>query len=562
MSASSQRPLIRGLDFSDIVQRSLYSMFEYGLSRVGRDAEAFQYFSRKVTYGQLMDDVHACAAGLLELGVKKGDFVTISLPNIPQCVIALYAVNRIGAVCNLVHPLSTKDEIEKAVKLTDSRFILTFELNEGHVADLGATVIRCPTPEFFPKNPKGQLMKTVYTFSVRKAPRAKGAVLWSAVMASGRKSLKEKPLPKLTVKITDTAALMYTGGTTGDAKGVILTNEAFNVTTASLVKMKIENQCHEGGAFLSILPVFHAFGMVASVHAPLCCGMRMILSPKFDPKECANLVLKEKIEILAGVPAMYERMYPLLKGKDLSFIVHAVAGGDLVSSDLMKRYNEILDSNHGGASFLPGYGLTEACGPVCLASRSDIELQEGSLGKPLTGLEFCLVEPGTTKVIPETEEGELCFFGRSLMGGYYKNEQATADVMRKHKDGRVWLHTGDIVTLDEDRNIIFKSRYKRMVKVNGYNVYPTIIENTMEKCPLVSEVCAVAAPWKTDKKIKLYVTLADPKTDEEKAKAEIMEFAKANLNHWSCPFAVAVLKEMPRTKMNKKDYKVLEAQDE
>ena len=123
-------------------------------------------------------------------------------------------------------------------------------------------------------------------------------------------------------------------------------------------------------------------------------------------------------------------------------------------------------------------------------------------------------------------------------------------------------HTGDIVTLDEDRNIIFKSRYKRMVKVNGYNVYPTIIENTMEKCPLVSEVCAVAAPWKTDKKIKLYVTLADPKTDEEKAKAEIMEFAKANLNHWSCPFAVAVLKEMPRTKMNKKDYKVLETQDE
>ncbi|HJJ74982.1 MAG TPA: class I adenylate-forming enzyme family protein [Methanocorpusculum sp.] len=562
MSSTSQKPLIRGLTYPDHVQNSLYSMFEYGMSRVGKNAEAYQYFSNKVTYGQLMDDIHACAAGLLELGVKKGDFVTICLPNIPQCVIAVYAVNRIGAVCNLVHPLSTKTEIEKAVNLTESRFAFTFELNEGHFDGLCKTLIRCKTSEYFPKNPKGFIMKTAYNFSVRKAKRTDGAVLWSSLISSGRKSLAKKPLPKNTVKPSDTAALMYTGGTTGDAKGVILTNEAFNFTTSSLVLMKIENQCHEGGAFLSILPVFHAFGMVASIHAPLSCGMRMVLSPRFDPKDCANLVLKEKIEIIAGVPAMYERMYPLLKGHDLSFVVHAVAGGDLVSSDLMKRYNEILDSSSGGASFLPGYGLTEACGPVCLASRSETELKEGALGKPLTGIEMCIVEPGTTKVIADTEEGELCFFGRSLMGGYYKNEKATADVMRKHKDGKTWLHTGDIVTLDEDRNIIFKSRYKRMVKVNGYNVYPTIIENTMEKCPLISEACAVAAPWKTDKKIKLYVTLSDKNADEEKAREEIMAYAKANLNHWSCPFAVAVLKEMPRTKMNKKDYKVLESSDE
>ena len=558
----SNNRLITNLHFSEETQRSLYNMAAYGMSRVGRDAEAFTYFSRKVTYGQLMDDIHACAAGLLELGVRKGDFVTIFLPNIPQCVIALYAVNRIGAVCNMVHPLSTKDEIEKAVRLTKSRFILTFELNEGLVKDLGATVIRCPTPAFFPKNPKGLVMKSVYNFSVRKAARTPGAVSWASVMESGRKFLEKHPLPKDTVKAADTAALMYTGGTTGDAKGVVLTNQAFNFTTSSFVHLKLENQCHEGGAFLSILPVFHAFGMVASVHAPLSCGMRMILSPKFDPKECANLVLKEKIEIIAGVPAMYERMYPLLKGHDLSFVVLAVAGGDLVSSDLIRRYSEILDSEHGGAPFLAGYGLTEACGPVCVSSGSDAELPEGALGKPLTGIEMCLVEPGTTKVLPNTEEGELCFFGPSLMGGYYQNPAATADVMRKHKDGRIWLHTGDVVTLDADRNIIFKSRCKRMVKVNGYNVYPTLIENTMEKCPLISEVCAVAAPWKTDKKIKLYVTLADAKTDEEKAKEEIMAFAKANLNHWSCPFAVAVLKEMPRTKMNKKDYKVLESRDE
>ena len=560
--SSAERPCIRGLSYPDTVQRSLYSMFAFGAARVGRDAEAIQYFGNRISYGKLMDDVHAFAAGLIELGVQKGDFVTICLPNMPQCVVAVYAVNRIGAVCNLVHPLSTAKEIADAVHLCDSKIILTFELNEGFAEGLGATIIRCATPEFFPKSPKGLIMKMVYKHSVRKAKCAAEVLLWNDVVQNGYRSLETTPLPKDTMQYDDIAAVMYTGGTTGDAKGVLLSNGAFNVTTSALIMQKVEGRCHEHGAFLTVLPVFHAFGLAVCIHAPLSCGMRMILSPRFSPKDCAGAVLKEKIEILAGVPAMYERMYPLLKGHDLSFIEHIVCGGDMVSGDLVDRYNEILDRKNGGASFLPGYGLTECGGACILVDEDRDDIPEGCVGKPVNGLEMCLVEPGTTRVLPDTEEGELCLLGGSIMTGYYKNEQATADVMRMHKDGRVWLHTGDVVTFDEGRNIIFKSRYKRMVKINGYNVYPTIIENTMEKCPVVSEVCAVASPWKTDKKIKLYVTLADPAADEEKAKGEIMAFAKANLNHWSCPFAIAVLKEMPRTKMNKKDYKVLETQDE
>ncbi len=558
----SQNPAqcITGLSYPADIQRSLFSMFEYGYSRVGRDAEAILYFGNRISYGKLMDDVHAFAAGLVNLGVKKGDFVTICLPNMPQCVVAVYAVNRLGAICNLVHPLSTEKEIKDAVRLCDSKVVLTFELNEGFAEGLGAKIIRCKTPLFFPKSPKGFIMKTVYNRTVRNAKRASDVLLYEDIVEDGYKS--KTPLPKDTMQYDDTAAVMYTGGTTGDAKGVLLSNGAFNITTSALIMQKVEGRCHENGAFLTVLPVFHVFGLAICIHAPLSCGMRMVLAPRFVPKDCANQVLKEKIEILAGVPAMYERMYPILKGHDLSFIEHIVCGGDLVSSDLVDRYNEILERKNGGASFLPGYGLTECGGACILVDEDRDDIPEGCVGKPVNGLEMCLVEPGTTKVIPDNEEGELCLLGGSIMSGYYKNEQATADVMRLHKDGRVWLHTGDIVTFDEGRNIIFKSRYKRMVKVNGYNVYPTIIENTMEKCPAISEACAVAVPWKTDKKIKLYVTLADPKADEETAKDEIMTYAKANLNHWSCPFAVAVLKEMPRTKMNKKDYKVLESSDE
>ncbi len=558
-SISSRNPVICGLSYPADIQRSLYSMFSFGASRVGCDAEAIWYFGNRISYGQLMDEVHAFAAGLVCLGVGKGDFVTICLPNMPQCVVAVYAVNRLGAICNLVHPLSTKEEISHAVQLCESQVILTFELNEAYAQGLGAKIIRCETPEYFPRSPKGFVMKTVYRRSVRKTSKVSEALSWSDVLASGRRFLRSSSLPADTMQYDDTAVVMYTGGTTGDAKGVLLSNGALNVTTASLIEMKVNDRCHEHGAFLTVLPVFHAFGLAICIHAPLSCGMRMLLSPRFSPKECARLVLKERAEILAGVPAMYERMYPYLCGHDLSFVQHIVCGGDLVSSDLVYRYNVLLGREFGGASFLPGYGLTECGGACILVDEDRDDFPEGCVGHPVNGLEMCLVEPGTVQVLPDTAVGELCLRGKSIMSGYYKNADATADALRRHADGNVWLHTGDVVAFDDRRNIIFKSRYKRMVKINGYNVYPTIIENMMEKCSAVSEACAVAVPWKTDKKMKLYVTLLDVAADRGAAVNEVMAYAREHLNRWECPFAVSVLDVMPRTKMNKKDYRFLES---
>lgn len=528
-------------------------MFSYSVSHAGESANAIQYFGRLISYGELSRLIDECAAGFLSIGVKKGDYVTIFLPNIPQCVIAVYAVNRIGAVCNIVHPLSTKEEIEYAVSLTNSRFILTFELNEGLCSRIKARIIRCRTPEYFPKNPKGFVMKTVYNRSVRDSKKADYVLEWSEFMKKGRDYLNVTELPEDNVTEDDVAAIMYTGGTTGPSKGAMITNRAVNYVTTQLLVPRINGTPHIGDAFLSVLPVFHAFGLAVVIHAPLSSGMRAILSPRFNVKECSRLILKEKIAIIAGVPAMFERMYPLLKSKDLSFIRYIVSGGDKVSADLVERYNKILN----GTQFLPGYGLTEACGACMLTELGYEEFEEGCIGVPLEGTEICIVSPGTTEVLSETEEGELCIIGPSLMNGYYKNEEASKEVLRKHDDGRVWLHTGDIVRFGKGRNVLFRSRYKRLVKVNGFNVYPTLIENTIEKCPLVKEVCAVGVPWKTDTRIKLYVTLNEDGDRKDKSE-KIMEFARASLNHWSCPFEVTVLDEMPLTKMNKTDYRVLE----
>ena len=545
---------VKEVPYTNESKRSLYSMLEFGAAHASEKAEALQYFNTSISYKELLELVKNCAAGLVKLGVKKGDKVTICLPNIPQCVIAVYAVNRIGAVCNLVHPLSTKEEIEYAVNLTKSRFILTFEMNEGHCKDLDATVIRCRTPQYFPKTPVGLITKAVYHQKVKNEPRLENAVEWTDLIKGGAGI----SLPEDTVKPEDIAAIMYTGGTTGHSKGVMLSNQAINYTSSWLVRYYTTGDSHIGDAILAILPVFHAFGLAVVIHVPLSAGLRVILVPRFNPKDCAKIIRREKVAYLAGVPVMYERMYPFLKDHDCSFVKHAVCGGDKVGEDLLNRYNELLKDETGRWKFQPGFGLTEACGAFAVTRKEYHSFIDGSVGKPFDGIDICLVEPGTTEVLPNTEEGELCLRGPSLMSGYYENEQATSEVFRTHDDGLVWLHTGDVVTLTEDNTIVFRSRYKRMVKINGINVYPTLIENTMEKCEPISEVCAVAVPFKNDRRIKLYVTLKDRKADEEAVKEEIMTYAKSNLNHWSCPKSVVILDEMPQTKMNKTDYRVLE----
>ena len=557
------RPVYRNdakteLEYSDETKQSLYSMLTYGVEHAGREAVAIQYFDNRITYGELYDLVNRCAAGFLEHGVKKGDFVTIFLPNIPQCVVAVYALNRIGAICNMVHPLSTLSELENAVKLTQSKLILTFELNEGLAAGFDVDIIRCRTPGYFPPGPKGFVMKTVYSYTVRKSPKASSRVTeWTDLLAAGEKRLQTKPLPPSDVKADDTAVIMYTGGTTGPAKGVMISNWSVNYVTTRLLLENVTHTAHIGDGFLAILPLFHAFGLAVCIQAPLSSGMRVMLSPRFNDKECSSLLLKEKVAYVIGVPAMYERMYPYLKGHDLSFMKHVVCGGDWVSHDLAYRYNEILGKDKGGAEFRPGYGLTEACGTCSLTRNQYHAFPEGCVGIPVEGTDICLVKPGTCEPVPDREEGELCILSPSLMKGYYKNPEATDDVLKRHPDGKLWLHTGDIFAIGEEDNLCFRSRIKRLVKVNGYNVYPPLIEAAMEGCPIIAKACAVGFKWRDDRRIKLYVTLKR-KMDHADAEKEILSYANEHLNHWSVPKAVVILDEMPMTKMNKLDYMALQ----
>ncbi|MDD2248824.1 MAG: class I adenylate-forming enzyme family protein [Methanocorpusculum sp.] len=555
------------LNYSEDNKRSLYEGLLYGFNRAGESSPAAAYYGRHISFKQFMDEVHAIAAALVKHGVKKGDYVTIFLPNIPQGVLAIYAVNRIGAICNMVHPLSPQEDIDYAIKLTESNVVLACEVNEGFLSGKNIEVIRCRTSGYFPSTPKGFVLDKGFRFVMRKYPKVQNVAkitLWDDLVAEGKKLIKEGfQLPADDVKPDDTAVIMYTGGTTGDSKGVMLSNYAVNSMSIQLLIDIGDGKTDVGDGFLAILPIFHAFGLAVSVHAPLISGMKVVLVPRFDPKGCAQQIFSEDVLFLPGVPALFERMYPYFEQRDLSRMKLMVSGGDRVSEELANKYNVLLKKSKADILFRTGYGLTEACGACSLVANEYEKLPTGCVGTPVTGTKVCVVKPGTTELVPDGVEGELCFLGPSVMKGYYKNEDATKDVLRLHDDGNVWLHTGDLVVIRKDGNICFRSRHKRLVKVNGYNVYPTLIEEAMQNHPDIKQVCAVATPWKLDRKIKLFVVPEKPLGSFDAAEEEklLIEYAKEQMNRWSVPVKVEFVADLPMTKFNKIDYRLLEKQE-
>ncbi len=549
------------LHYTEEEKRSLYQALLYGYKRSGDNSTILAFYGNHVNWKQFIEEIDALAAALLSHGVKKGDSVTIVTPNIPQGVIAIYAANRIGAVANMVHPLSSEQEIKYALDLTDSKLVFTVELNEALVSDRDVEVIRCKTGGYFPGNPVGTAMKIGYGVAMRKygkAERVRKITTWDDFLKEGKQKLASGfKLPEEDGKAEDTAVIMYTGGTTGQSKGVMISNYALNSISMQMLVEVGDGETDVEDGFLALLPIFHAFGLAVCIHAPVISGMKVVLVPRFETKGCFKQIKKEHVIFIPGVPAMFERLYPMLQDYDLSDLKLIVSGGDRVSADLAAKYNKLLEKNNAKVKFRAGYGLTESCGACILVPNDYDVLPTGCIGVPLGGVEICVVKPGTNEPVEKGEEGELCYYGPGMMTGYYKNEEATEAVMRIHSDGHTWLHTGDIVMIRKDGAVCFRSRHKRMIKVNGYNVYPSMVEEAIMDHPSVAQVCAVPTPYKDDRRIKLFVVLEEG-ANKDTIEAELIAYAQDKVNRWSVPKKVEVIDAMPMTKMNKIDYMYLE----
>lgn len=541
--------------------RTMYEGFKESADK-RKDAPCFYYYGATLTWNEVSEMIDTCAAAMVACGVKKGDRVTICAPNMPQCIAAIYAVNKIGAVASMLHPLSVKSEAEYAVKLVGAKFAFCFDVSEKAFDGMDITLVKCPTAYYFPKT----LMGTIYKMGYKKKIKGKTAPAnvttkydWADFLKIGKQYIKENGVPETQGGAYDTAAIMMTGGTTGNPKGVMLHNDAINSLSYELFdviedKFDVDTDC-----MLTALPVFHGFGFALCMHVSMLAGIAQSLFPQFDARMCSSAIKKYHINFVFGVPDFFEKVYKAgyLKGVDMRTMKLIGSGGDVVPYSLTEKMDRLLKENGAGVHFVSGYGLTE-CVTVCTFTDPHREAPQGCIGIPCYRIETMTVKPGTTEEV-KGEDGELCVYGPTLMQGYYNDEEETNKVLVKHDDGKVWLHTGDMCFIDEKGDIYYRQRLKRVYKISGYLVYPSFIEESFRVMPEIYDCCVIGKEYNGKTALKLFVVKNKKfkNDDEETLIAKIKEFGLQNLSKWSVPREIVFIDELPRTKIGKVDFKKL-----
>lgn len=522
------------------------------------EAAAYEYFGTESTYKDTVKKIEEVSGAYYSIGVRKGDIVTILMPNTPEAVISIYALNRIGAVANILHPLSAQEEIKNHINRVKSKVLLSVDICSekiSHIIDETTlkTVIVASAGDSMPF-----VMKTLYGLKCMKNFKYdksdKRYISWKD-FAKKRNGVKEyNPKGK---ENDEVAIILHSGGTTGTPKDIMLSNRNFNAFGIQAVLTLRDVSI--GDKILAILPIFHGFGLGVCVHVAFCFGACSVLIPQFNAKKFTGIIKKYKPTMLFGVPTLYDA---LLKAKgidkiDFSFLKYAVSGGDTLPEKLEKSVNEFLASHNSKVKICEGYGMTEGLAALSLSVGDDYK--SGTIGKPLIGTEMCVVEPGTVNVLPAGTDGELCVSGPTVMLGYRNNPQETENTLRTHKDGKVWLHTGDMAAIDEDGFVHYKLRIKRMMITSGFNVYPTQIEKVIEELDFVEKCVVVSIPHQYKKEVaKAYIVLKNGAEKSVETENKIREYCKKKLMHYSVPYKYEFVDLLPKTAYNKIDFMKLQ----
>ena len=522
---------------------------------------ALSYMGVKTTFRALKQKILETAAAYTALGVRPGDKVTVCLPNVPQAVFSLYALNYIGAIASMIHPLSAEGEIIFYIKTAGSRFCITLDqfaekFNEVlKKTDLEKLIITGAEDElnFVKKSAYRLFIKTKKQKSVKTGGKM---ILWSDFIKAGKKTV----VTAAHKKDVDPAVILFSGGTTGVTKGIMLSNLNFNALACQTIEMA--HYPVRGAKMLAAMPVFHGFGLGVCIHTMMVAGGTSILVPRFNVKSYAELIMKNRPNFIAGVPTLFEALTrnQYLDKADLSCLKGVFSGGDSLSIELKKKFDAFLKSHKCSVRIREGYGTTECVTASCLTPYD--KEKEGSIGIPYPDTYYMICKPGTTEPCDANEDGEICLRGPSVMLGYLDRPQETADTLRTHADGYVWLHTGDLGFMDEEGFIFFKQRIKRMIITSGYNVYPSQIENIIDGHPAVQMSCVIGVkdPYKMQK-VKAFVVLKEGYNPDDGVKNDILEYCKKNIAKYAMPYDVEFRTELPKTLVGKVAYTVLEKEE-
>ena len=568
MGISSSAPWLKYYDSTpahlDYPKKTIYEMVRAAADKYPKNI-AYEFMGKKTTFAEFMERIDRTAKAYLAMGIGKGDRVTICMPNCPQALDSFYALNRIGAVSNMIHPLSAASEIKFYLDFSKSKAILTLDQFYGKVAGI--------LPELANKDTMLLVARIVdelppvlaVGFALTKGrkipplPKKGNYVLWNEFMRVGRK--RDLPLPKELGRFTDCASILYSGGTTGTTKGIMLSNLNFNACGLQTIAASGFAPIN-GMKMLSVMPVFHGFGLGIGIHTALIGGATCILVPQFNVKTYTELLIKKQPNIIPGVPTLFEALLRAenLESADLSCLKGVFCGGDSLSVELKKKVDAFLKEHNAEVQIRQGYGLTECVTASCLTPKDYNRV--GSIGVPFPDTYYKIVKTGTTEEVDANIEGEICISGPSVMMCYMDNPEETDHTLRRHADGRVWMHSGDLGKMDEDGFVYFSQRIKRMIVTSGYNVYPGQLENVIDghEKVLLSCVIGVKDPYKMQK-VKAFVVLRPDYEPSDAIRDEILEYCRGHIAKYAMPYDIEFRAELPKTLVGKVAYRVLEEEE-
>ena len=520
---------------------------------------AYVFMGKKTSYAAFMQRIDAAARGLTAMGIRKGDKVTICMANTPQALDCFYALNRIGAIPNMIHPLSAAKEIAFYLNFSKSKAILTLAQFYDKVASI-RDELEQPTEILIARItdelplPLNLLYPLTKGGKPDKVPAGNGYTLWYDMVKAG----KGTELPFDDGKFDDCGAILYSGGTTGTTKGIMLSNLNFNALGLQTIAASGYGSV-AGMKMLSVMPVFHGFGLGIGIHTALIGGATCILIPQFNVKTYADTLIKQKPNLIPGVPTLFEALLRAesLKDADLSFLKGIFSGGDSLSPELKKKVDTFLKEHGCTEQIREGYGTTECVTASCLTPKDYARAR--SIGVPFPDTFYKIVTPGTTEEVEPNTEGEICITGPTVMLGYMDNPEETANTLRRHVDGRIWLHTGDLGYMDQDGFVYFRQRIKRMLVTSGYNVYPSQLENIIDGHDKVLLSCVIGVKDAyRGQKIKAYIVPMPGIEPSEELKKEILDYCACHIAKYAMPREVEFRTELPKTLVGKVAYRVLE----
>lgn len=521
---------------------------------------AFDFMGKSTTYRELVENIELCARALRAIGIRENDKLTIAMPNCPQAVYLFYAINLVGGIANMIHPLSAEKEITFYLKESESVAAVTLDQFYGKFqrARQGTKVnnlIIASIPDAL-----SPVMKLGYHLTqgrkIEKLPADAPILRWKDFLRMHKSSAN----PKVHRNSDAPAVILYSGGTTGTTKGIVLTNKNFNALGQQVIATN--PMFRPGDKMLAAMPLFHGFGLGVCVHTMLSQGGRCILVPRFTPGSYAKDLVKHRCNFIAGVPTLYEALLrlPDMDGADLSCLKGVFSGGDSLSIELKKKFDKFLYDHKATIQVREGYGTTETVTACCLTPTHIYK--EGSIGLPFPDTYIKIVEPGTDREVPYGTEGEILLAGPTVMKEYMNHPEETAQTLRTHEDGLTWVYTGDLGTMDEQGFVFFKGRAKRMIVTSGYNVYPAQLENILDAHSMVQMSCIIGVPdpYKMQK-VKAFVKLVPEASPTEETKQALMNYCREHIAKYAMPYDIEFREDLPKTLVGKVAYRVLEEEE-